>query len=113
MPSWLTGDVFLLQTKDKRNPLIYAIFSTSRLSPLLTALPMPGSVTLVLHITPSLPPALFSRVQLFVSIPWLTFAEPSWAPSHTRRAPTISGCHTRVVCHTLVQAWYVPQRCPS
>lgn len=25
-----TGDVFLLQTKDKRNPLLYAVFSTSR-----------------------------------------------------------------------------------
>lgn len=25
-----TGDVFLLQTRDKRNPLVYAVFSTSR-----------------------------------------------------------------------------------
>lgn len=25
-----TGDVFLLQTRDKRNPLVYAAFSTSR-----------------------------------------------------------------------------------
>jgi len=24
------GDVFLLQTRDKRNPLVYAAFSTSR-----------------------------------------------------------------------------------
>lgn len=25
-----TGDVFLLQTKDRKNPLVYTVFSTSR-----------------------------------------------------------------------------------
>lgn len=33
--SLLAGDVFLLQTRDKRNPLVYTVFSTSRSGPLL------------------------------------------------------------------------------
>lgn len=54
MPSRLAGDVFLLQTRDKRNPLVYAVFSTSRLSPPPTPPTMPSSASLSPHIVPSL-----------------------------------------------------------
>ncbi|NXU68586.1 SEM3D protein, partial [Horornis vulcanius] len=42
-------DVFLLQTRDKRNPLVYAIFSTSRSSTLPSTLHIPSGV----HTSPS------------------------------------------------------------
>lgn len=46
MLSLLVGDVFLLQTRDKRNPLVYAIFSTSRSSPLPSTLHIPSGAPL-------------------------------------------------------------------
>ncbi|NWS78641.1 SEM3B protein, partial [Crotophaga sulcirostris] len=52
-------DVFLLQTRDKRNPLVYAVFSTSRLSPLPSALPVPSGALLAPHIIPSFASSVF------------------------------------------------------
>lgn len=62
-PSRLAGDVFLLQTRDKRNPLVYAVFSTSRSSPLPAPPTMPSGASLTLHIVPcSLTLSLLSPV---------------------------------------------------
>lgn len=58
----------------------------------------------------SLPPAPSSRARPSVSTPWLTSAGLSWGPLRTRRAPTTSGCRTRLVCRTPGQAWYVAGR---
>lgn len=52
MPSLRAGDVFLLQTRDKRNPLVYAIFSTSRSSPSPVPCTYPVVLPLPLHIFP-------------------------------------------------------------
>lgn len=110
-----TEDVFLLRTKDGKNPEIYALFSTVRWvaqpQPKGTSAPVWAAQTSqsshALHrCTCHCPlPAMSFRALPSVSTAWPTSARSSTGPLPTRTAPSTSGEPTRAVCPTRAQAW--------
>lgn len=109
-----SGDVFLLQTRDRKNPLVYTVFSTSRSESIHTVfLSVPvcayaclGTYVCV-HPSALSPAAVCLKAQLCVSTPWMTSGGPSWGPLLTKRGPTTSGSRSREKFPIPAQEWYV------